>query len=1113
MSIFLLVSIGSVCAEKVAADEDIQSADGDSIDILADESDNIIGEDTTPEKINTTVNTDKEEYKYSTDDLNKNITVNVKDNDSNEINIDKNNLIVFEGKTALNFTYNNSVINLTDKLSVGLHNITINYLGNDNYNASSKNILLKIFGEKSLIIDEVTLIDDAYVKIPVKVFDGVDYLNVTRTDFGNLTLTYTNATGGRVNETISSFDVASNIIGFPVELNKLVAASITVNYTGASPKTTLIKFNTTVHAEDVKINETEDKNITVTVTYNISEPLNITKNDLRVLENGADLAFTFNNSVITIASLAKGVHTITIVYKGNETFYTSNKTVTVKVWGNQTINPSSTATVDADKNVEIDLGLSDGADPVDIVKENLNITLFYTVGNVTQNRTFTQDEITINGQKIKLNIPETFASAYVDIKYAAENNLTGKTTIKVETIINADDFTKGEIEIKNFTVTVTGSDGTPLDITSSNIQVLNNGKALKIICKDSVITINETLKLGVYNLTIKYTGNATYSDATKNIILKVYGINATTSANINSTKKGEIKINITDGNTTYDFTKDDLTINATTTNGNNTTIINIVSWNITNGTLFFELENGNFTTANLNIKYNNTELNVTLNRIYNVNITTENLINQYQNGNFTFRVTDIDDNTTSFKGKKFTLTIKGNISVGHSTTIDENNIASFKTTSLYIFDQSGGGFNMKELEVGNYTVELSTEGEMKSEKVTTNITVIKANITIAVDPYKEYYGSDKKVKITVTNAINGEPVPGIILHLYMPQTSGKDYYFQTDSNGTSEIGVSGLVGGTYDLTVSNNNTKNMYEASTKTTITIVQIPVNVAITSSLTIYYNSGTTATIKVTDKSGKALSGVIILVQLDKSSKKTYLFQTNNKGQVSFSASLTVGKHPITVSTADTRYKGNTVSKTITVKKASAKITAKKVTDYYKGVKTFNVKLTNTKTKKAIYDAKINIKVYVSKNRYYNYNGKTGSNGQIKLLLNTLKPGTYKVVVSGADSKSFSAKKVTTKIVIKKAPTKFRVVKKTVKRSAKNYVQFKAINKKTKKVISGIKLKIKIYTGKKAKTYTKATNSKGIAKISSKKLKVGKHKTIVTTTNKYCIATKLKTTIKIKK
>ena len=217
--------------------------------------------------------------------------------------------------------------------------------------------------------------------------------------------------------------------------------------------------------------------------------------------------------------------------------------------------------------------------------------------------------------------------------------------------------------------------------------------------------------------------------------------------------------------------------------------------------------------------------------------------------------------------------------------------------------------------------------------------------------------------------------------------------------------------------------------------------------------------------------------------------------------------------VTTADNRYDFKQATKTITVKKATAKFTARKVTTYYKAGKYFTIKLTNTKNNKAIYDEKVNIKLFISKNRYYNYNGNTGMNGQLKLLLDTLKPGTYKVVISCADSKDYTAKEITSKIVIKKAPAKLIPKKLTAKKGAKKYFKVTVKNKKTKKVIKGVKIKIKVYTGKKAKTYTVKTNTKGIAKISTAKLKVGKHKVYVTSANKYVVAKKAKSTIKIKR
>jgi hypothetical protein len=270
----------------------------------------------------------------------------------------------------------------------------------------------------------------------------------------------------------------------------------------------------------------------------------------------------------------------------------------------------------------------------------------------------------------------------------------------------------------------------------------------------------------------------------------------------------------------------------------------------------------------------------------------------------------------------------------------------------------------------------------------------------------------------------------------------------------------------------------------------------------------------IKVT-KDGKAVSGVYLFVRLYTTSSKynDYLMQTNSKGQVSFSASLDVGKHKIIVTSADNRYDAKQITKTITVKKASAKITAKKVTTYYNSGNPLVIKLTNTKNKKAIYNAKVKIQISNSKSKYKPITGITGMDGKTRLNLDGLAPGKYKVVLTGADSKNFEAKKVTTTIVIKKAPAKLTPKKLTAKKGAKKYFKVKVKNKKNKKVVKGVKVKIKVYTGKKAKTYTAKTNAKGIAKISTKKLKVGKHKVIVTSADKYVVAKKAKSTIKIKK
>ena len=1085
MAIFLLVSIGSVCAsENITTDSDSPLASADTEVALADGEDT--GSDATQEKINTTIETvESEEFDYDAD---KNISVNVKDNESANINVNASDLQVIENGKSLNFTYNNSILSIIDKLSVGNHTLILNYLGNATYANSTTNITLHILGNKTLESpDNIVKTGDEFEIKGIKVFDGVKYLDPLDSTKFIINVTYIDSEGNLTSKNIQYFTYNNGTIRFAYEI---IIKSILLNYTDAvNTKTIGVRYATSVNATGGKFKITDYKNITGVHVYdNKHDELTISKNDLRVLENGKEVAFDYNNSVITVKNLAIGVHNLNVLYVGNMTYAPSNRTVTVKVWGNQTFNPDKTANLNSNNDVTITLNLNDGSDPVNVTVGNLTLTLFYKVGNVTENSTipFTLLE---DQQTIKFNIDKVFDSAYVDIKYVAENNLTARTTIKVGTEISIPtSLEQGTEQIANFTTTVIAVNGTNLAINVNNTKVYSNGKEIKFTYNDSVITLTDKFGFGVYNITVKYIGNDTYSEVFKSFNLTVYGINATSTIKVNSTKEGDIELTIVNGTEIVEITADDLTLNVTYKDGNNTVVIPIASKVINNNTLIITLENGNFTSATLNIKYNNATTNVTLNRVYNIKVEAINNVVEYQSGKLTYKITDLDTNE-ALSNKTVNLEYK------------------ITTGAISISGISGSGITIIS------TISNTTDESGILTFTSQIITINKANINIVIDEYKEYYGSDKKIKITVTNAATGDPVKSTILHLYLPVTTQKDYYFQTNENGTSEINVNGFVGGTYDLTISNNDTKNINSKSVDGSFTILKIPV-VINSKDVTVYYNTGTTAKIKVT-QNGKPLSGMYVLVTLYATSTKysNYLFQTNSKGEISFSASLTVGKHKMIINSADNRYDAKQVTPTITVKKATGKFTAKKVTTYYKAGKYFTLKLTNTKKKKPIYDAKVNIKIFISKNRYYNYNGKTGMNGQIKLLLDTLKPGSYKVVISCADKKDYSAKEITSKIVIKKAPAKLTPKKMTAKKGAKKFFQVKVKNKKTKKVIKGVKVKIKVYTGKKAKTFTAKTNAKGIAKISTAKLKVGKHKVVVTSANKYVVAKKAKSTIKIKK
>ncbi|WP_407394160.1 DUF3344 domain-containing protein [Methanobrevibacter sp.] len=100
--------------------------------------------------------------------------------------------------------------------------------------------------------------------------------------------------------------------------------------------------------------------------------------------------------------------------------------------------------------------------------------------------------------------------------------------------------------------------------------------------------------------------------------------------------------------------------------------------------------------------------------------------------------------------------------------------------------------------------------------------------------------------------------------------------------------------------------------------------------------------------------------------------------------------------------------------------------------------------------------------------------------------------------------------------APAKIKTVVKAPKVTNKfkksKYFKLKVLKKSNKKPVKKIKVKVRVYTGKKYKTYTVKTNKKGIAKLNTKKLKVGKHKVkIYSGDSRYKISAK--SVIKIKK
>lgn len=193
-------------------------------------------------------------------------------------------------------------------------------------------------------------------------------------------------------------------------------------------------------------------------------------------------------------------------------------------------------------------------------------------------------------------------------------------------------------------------------------------------------------------------------------------------------------------------------------------------------------------------------------------------------------------------------------------------------------------------------------------------------------------------------------------------------------------------------------------------------------------------------------------------------------------------------------------------------AKLSADKKTAVYNTLDDFTVVMDDLDLNTRVKYAKVNVKVYTGK-KYKEYTLTlyyAGSPVAVLYIDKHFSVGKHKVVVSSL-SKFYDAEKITTYIIVKKAKTvvKAPAVKAKYKKSKKFRVTVRS--KVPFATVSKLKIKIKVYTGKKYKTFKVKTNNKGVASINTKSLKRGVHKVKITSANKnYSISKKSKITIK---
>ena len=210
-----------------------------------------------------------------------------------------------------------------------------------------------------------------------------------------------------------------------------------------------------------------------------------------------------------------------------------------------------------------------------------------------------------------------------------------------------------------------------------------------------------------------------------------------------------------------------------------------------------------------------------------------------------------------------------------------------------------------------------------------------------------------------------------------------------------------------------------------------------------------------------------------------------------------LKLGSYTLHVKTTpdDDHYSvSNTIG--ITVRKVSAAIKASNSAAYYKENKKWNIKLIDTRTKKALAKMTIVLKVYTGK-KYKTIKLTTNAKGIASIKASTWSVGKHKVIISFSKY-GHTCKNLVRYVTVKKRVKLSYEVKSDALVDGSNLFVWA---KQGKKPINKVKLRVLVYTGKKYKEYDLVTGDyksdgkvrRGFIGYGTNMLSVGKHKIVI--------------------
>ena len=659
----------------------------------------------------------------------------------------------------------------------------------------------------------------------------------------------------------------------------------------------------------------------------------------------------------------------------------------------------------------------------DILKEhcldgtNIVPELYRTYGILmikSSNNTLTENDVSVTSlvnQSLAVNSTNSLVG--IDFYYDCDNNLISNNKINVTGL---DNYLYGAGALAHSTGEYAATTAINNTFVANDIYIsgpnVGEGLILGQDCDDTKITDNNVvLNCGrtVYGITLEMSHDSTIAGNTITFNSDVgYGIEGFESDdNVieNNIISGDGKI--ISGIAAVKSSNNVIQNNTITSNGDDSSLDFIVrdSLKAPNSGIYFEgASKGNLIDSNIITTENGypvdlsvaaTGNNVTYNYLKGkegsgddgVNNSKGNVV--HDNYGSTFDNLAMD-NVTAEYNSKFTVTVKTENAANGAN-------AQFKLGDLIIGNAtvSNGQASLtyalnKNYAVGNYTITaVLTKTNVKSEEITANLEITKANVNINVEDVSAKAGDTVPFTAVVMDS-NGQPIANV--EVKFQRNANYIGSANTDKDGKAVLNrqiPASLAEGNYTIFAIVAESSNYAQAIGNATLTLVDASkISTKITAgNIDMYYKDGTRLVGTITDSDGKAISGLNVTITINGS---PYNRTSNDNGQVSIALGLNPGTYDASfVFNGYSKYRASNATSTVNIK---ATLVGNDVVMMYKDGTRYYVAAIKDKKPVANVDIALNINGVI-------YHRTTNDVGTASLALN-LDPGNYTITAIRTDT-----------------------------------------------------------------------------------------------------------------